>query len=232
MDPLSPLKRIVPAGLKRDIKEWLRRRRFRRAVREFCDHPDGQEYPRELLERLVAAWGNAGWSVQHEYMQAMLHHARRAQGPILECGSGLSTVLMALITRETDTLIRSLEHTPRWAERVRAELASLGLAHAEVVDAPLQERGEYQWYGAAAGALPEGIALVLCDGPPSDTRGGRYGLLPEVHERLAAGCVVLVDDMERADEQAMVERWQREFGGDCQVFGEDKPYAEYRPGGG
>ena len=51
----------------------------------------------------------------------------------------------------------------------------------------------------------------MCDGPPSRTAGGRYGLLPVCASRLARA-TILVDDADRADELAVMKRWETEFG--------------------
>jgi hypothetical protein len=45
----------------------------------------------------------------------------------------------------------------------------------------------------------------VCDGPKGTTRGGRYGLAPVMKDRLAPGCIVLLDDTSREAERAIIE---------------------------
>ena len=65
--------------------------------------------------------------------------------------------------------------------------------------------------------MTSGISLVICDGPPGDTRGGRYGLLPVCASHLADGCVILMDDAERMGEQAAISNWQNQYAVTVQV---------------
>lgn len=155
---------------------------------------------------LITGWGNEGWSADTAYLEAVCSWATHVRGPILECGSGLSTILLGIIAPDRVT---TLEHLPEWQERVQQTAAhySIGI---NVVTAPLINHGEFDWY-----CLPESAAndyeLVICDGPPSATRGGRYGLLPVVKRRLAQDAIILMDDVERPDERDIIERWEKQF---------------------
>jgi hypothetical protein len=84
-----------------------------------------------------------------------------------------------------------------------------------VLTAPLIDYGGFHWY-SFPDSLPEPIELVVCDGPPSATVGGRYGLLPIAGDLLTPKTVILMDDVERSDEQAIIARWNREFGAHCE----------------
>jgi hypothetical protein len=104
----------------------------------------------------------------------------------------------------------SLEHMPEWQSRVNQTLRSLGLPN-RVALAELRSYGEFDWYDLPPD-LSSGIGLVICDGPPSITRGGRYGLLPVCMEHFAPNCTILLDDAEREDERAILSAWQSRFG--------------------
>jgi hypothetical protein len=56
------------------------------------------------------------------------------------------------------------------------------------------------------------IALMICDGPPDKTRGGRYGLVPALAQRLENECVILADDADRPSEQRVLAACAEEFG--------------------
>ena len=68
--------------------------------------------------------------------------------------------------------------------------------------------------------------LIVCDGPPGHTLGGRYGLLPIVGNRLRKGAVILLDDAERSEEQVALRRWAKEAGWEHTIKGDaDNAYA-------
>jgi hypothetical protein len=175
---------------------------------------------------LYYGWGNGDWVVRREFIEALLRRVWQAEGPILECGSGLSTLLVGRVAQRTGNRVWSLEHLPNWAEHVRRALRRYGITSVEVCLAPLRNYGSYTWYSAPREALPRDFALVICDGPPGTTPGGRYGLLPEMRAHLRSGCAILLDDAGRAGEQEVLERWSREAGCAFSTLGLAKPFAQ------
>jgi hypothetical protein len=163
-----------------------------------------------ILRALNIGWDNDGWGADTAYLEAMCRLAQQVRGPILECGSGLSTLLLGIVAPGRVT---SLEHIPEWQRRVEQSAArrSIGV---NIVAAPLVSHGGFDWY-RLPDSLPHNFELVVCDGPPSATRGGRYGLLPVAKRLLAPHALILMDDFERAAEQSIVDRWGSEFGVDC-----------------
>jgi hypothetical protein len=135
---------------------------------------------------------------------------------VVEGGSGISTVVLALAAREhgIDTRIVALEHDPEWAESTRRLLARHGVADlAEVRVAPLGptslEDHSTPWYDESALADLSDVGLVLVDGPPEGTGPrARYPMVPLLRDRLAARCTILVDDTARPGDADVVARWQ------------------------
>jgi len=187
-----------------------RERIFGKAIRRFIKRPVGARLPMFALTDAEYGWGNETWAADEDYLSRLISEAEVASGTILECGSGLSTILLAAIARQTGARLHSLEHNVEWQQRVSATCAAFGLADNTVHYAPLRNYGEFDWY-SVPDALPDDISLVVCDGPPSDTRGGRYGVLPLLASRLASECKVLLDDANRPPEQAILSRWETEF---------------------
>lgn len=177
-----------------------------------------------VIGDLVAGWGN-DWSAQREFLHACLEEAWVAKGPILECGSGLSTLLLGVVAQRRGLAHRVLEHAPEWAARVERELRRYGLGSTQLDVGPLKDYGDFGWYDPQRASLPATFALVVCDGPPGDTKGGRYGLVPVLGERLAPGCVILLDDAGRTQELAIARRWESELGGTLEVLGAIRPHA-------
>lgn len=177
-----------------------------------------------VISDLVYGWGNADWSGQDEYLRECVKHALVSKGPILECGSGLTTVLLGVIAQRVGTKLWSLEHLPTWGERVRQCLRRYGITSVELCTEPLKNYGGFDWYAAPLASMPIDFALVICDGPPSATRGGRYGLVSVMKRSLAPGCIILLDDAEREQEQAVARRWLLELPSGCERRGVRKPY--------
>lgn len=142
---------------------------------------------------------------------------------VVELGAGTSTLLLARLLREQDHggTIVAVEHDERWAVWVNDRIATEGLADtARVVLAPLGPHplgvDGLPWYEeeALAGAL-EGppLDVLVVDGPPAFRPASalaRYPALPAALPSLAADAVVVLDDIVRTGEAAILERWEAE----------------------
>jgi predicted O-methyltransferase YrrM len=219
---------VFPTPLRRLIRKH-RQYVFRRAIRQFSDLPHDATVPTTILSDLIYGWGNIGGSAKHEYIRALLQYARIANGPILECGAGLSTILLGLLAERNDNRVWSLEHNSFWAEKVRSTLKTYDVKSVEMCVADLRDYGPYSWYDLPKDKMPEYFSLVVCDGPPASScggpRGGRYGMLPVMKPYLQPGCVVLLDDAGRVEERNIVARWAEELGVDYRISGSEKPFA-------
>lgn len=219
----TPLLDIARVARER-VRDGHRHLIFNRAMHVFLRDPAAAAADEELLEDLVYGWGNTGWSGKPELLRQCILDAVNAAGPVLECGSGLTTLLVGAAVRIGGNRLWSLEHMPEWAERVSAQLAKFGIDSAHLCVVPLTDMGEYQWYAPPAEVRSLRFRMVVCDGPPSSTTGGRYGLFPVMESCLAEGCIVLLDDAERDDEQAVVRRWCRERHCSSARLGVTKPF--------
>jgi predicted O-methyltransferase YrrM len=139
---------------------------------------------------------------------------RECPGLVVELGSGTSTVWLGYaVTRQGRGRVVSVDHLVSYAEQTRSaiDLHELG-AVSEVRVAHLVETavdGEiYQWYESEVLADLQQIDLLFVDGPPGDTgHDARYPAVPQLLDRLADGALVVLDDVDRDDEQEIVERW-------------------------
>lgn len=137
----------------------------------------------------------------------------RAPAELVECGSGVSTVVLARLLAERGTgALTALEHDAGWAAHVQESLAREGLQGvARVVHAPLDADG---WYAAdGVAALPATIDLLLVDGPPADRpeiAHARHTALGRLADRLAPDATVVLDDVGRTGEQEVLRRWEQE----------------------
>jgi len=164
------------------------------------------------LQRLVHGWGNDAWAARPEFLNAVLEWLPRTSGQILECGSGLSTLLLAAVARSSARRVLSLEHEPAWASFLTERTPEHLKSWVSLSVAPLRAYRGFDWYSIDEQAISGSIGYVICDGPPASTRGGRYGLGPVLGSRLAAGSIILLDDTQRLEERAIVARWCSELG--------------------
>ncbi len=161
-----------------------------------------------------------------ELLRHVIHQVlERKPALIVELGSGISTVIAAYGAEQIGICqIISVDHEARFRDATQALLAAHGLAHrVRLVHAPLVpvQSGDHrsEWYDPTVirAAIQESgaeIGLLLVDGPPGmDHRLARLPAVPQLHDRLAANCVILVDDARRADEQEMVRQWMAQMPG-------------------
>jgi hypothetical protein len=200
----------------RQTKEHLRTTYQRWMLRQHLAAFDrivvaGGRPPQRLLEHLIYAWANEAWSADTELLQSVLDWFPQTSGPVLECGSGLSTLLLASLATAHGRQVRSLEHDAGWAARVNDALPRRSASNLEVIIAPIQRYADFDWYSTAVVNSLSPVGFVLCDGPPGSTRGGRYGLASVLKDTLAPGCIVLLDDSHRPEERSIIERWCQEF---------------------
>lgn len=222
-----PLHLRARRKFQRTVRKPLCKWRFYQSLRRFLKDDRDGKLEDAVLTNLVESWDNVVWSAQQEYLRACLEHASSTPGPILECGSGLSTVLTAIIAKRRKIAYWVLEHDPVFAGPVRHYLGKYQLSEVHYQIGSLVDYGAYEWYDdALLRDAPKDFSLVTCDGPPAETKGGRYGLLPVVRHRMAPGCVILLDDAAREGEQAVARRWEREEGVSHQVRGVIKPYMQ------
>lgn len=166
-----------------------------------------------LTEQLVRNWGNEAWSANSCYLIAMLEWLPRTSGAIVECGSGLSTLVLAVAAALCGRVLYSFEHDEQWAERILQQLPSSARDYVQLNLTPLRSYGDFDWYSLENLPLPDSIGFVVCDGPPGSTRGGRYGLGAVLGSRMAPQCTLLLDDTQRDAERTVLSRWCAELGG-------------------
>lgn len=218
-------KSVVPTTWVHSVKNFRRDFIFRRAMQQFIRDPEQSiAAGSNVLADLIYGWGNESWSADTSYLVCCIKHAQMSGGPILECGSGLSTILLAVIAEKKGIALWTLEHKPEWSARVTEYLKRFRIAIPHIHASPLRNYGEFSWYDPPIKMLPARFELVVCDGPPGATLGGRYGLSPVLGKRLSHGCVVLLDDAERKQERDIADRWSMELNAQYQTVNAAKPY--------
>jgi hypothetical protein len=117
----------------------------------------------DLFDRLHETWGNP-YAATGDLLAACVLLAREAKGPILEYGSGLSTLVMA--AANPDVHLYAIENDLVWVQKLNEHASELGLTNITILPSDVVDG----WYTTEAPDQP--YALCLVDGP-SRRLGGR-----------------------------------------------------------
>jgi hypothetical protein len=167
----------------------------------------------QILSPLIARGGYLPWTTGSMRPAGLVDvcneivHGNRTR--ILECGAGVSTVLLARLLHERERGgITSLEHDPHWATLIQNHLRREHLDQiAHVVHAPLQ--GNPPWY--RTDEMPDEIDLLIVDGPPAFEPGhsaARAPALTRLDAKLVHDAAVILDDIDRPGEQQVIATWE------------------------
>jgi predicted O-methyltransferase YrrM len=157
-----------------------------------------------------------GWAASPDLLLWLVEFVRREQPRVVvECGSGLSTMWIALALREAGHgRVIALEHDETHAAHTRSLLEEHGVAeHAEVRHGWLEKvelpSGTSQpWYHPSSFSDIESIDLLFVDGPPADTAPlARLPAIPLLAERLSPRSVIVLDDLVRSEERTVLAEW-------------------------
>lgn len=135
---------------------------------------------REAIRKVANPFG-----ADMDLLKSVSKMARNTDGPILEIGSGLSTIVMAAASKET---VWCFEHDERYAVSTRHMAHEAGVDNIALVACPLKDG----WYDVAddLAELPERFALALVDGPPR-MFGDRFKFFDVLADRCE---IIIVDD--------------------------------------
>ena len=174
-----------------------------------------------VIKMLSYGWGNAGWSADTDLLQCLARLARNSSGPILETGCGLSTLLFSALLKPGQKLI-SLEHKKTWLDIVQRKLTRLSLDKNCVRWCPLVDFGEFEFYDVKELLGDEPFELMLIDGPPASTRGGRIGATHLFLSHINRETITIFDDMHRATVRFVAEEFARVLNGRLEFVGADR----------
>lgn len=146
----------------------------------------------DLIGEALEASGNLTHVGGADFLIACIEHARKAKLPVLELGTGISTVLMAAAGAE----VHALEESPDWAKRTDAMLEQAGV-DAQIFCTPLT----HGWYKVPA-ELANDYAFLVVDGPEDcHSRFAFIARLPAIPR------TVIFDDMDRPEMAERARQW-------------------------
>ena len=140
---------------------------------------------------------------------------------VIEFGSGISTIYMAMLLRDFEGFIYSIEHNSEWIKVLEGSCKLLGLENVEFIYAPLTNYTDNEvsceWYDKKE--ILKKIRnikfdLVVVDGPPAYTkfsRLNRYPALPFIQDCLNSSFSIYIDDINRKGEKEVVKIWEKNY---------------------
>jgi hypothetical protein len=175
----------------------------------------------EAIDVLTRYWGNRPYAAVAEYLVAIYLLASDAKGPILETGSGVSTLVLGAAAERAGVEHWVLEDDVGWARRVQSALHQAQLSKTFYRYAPLIERdGEIRY--SAPPDMPECFSLVACDGP--EVRFGRGGLF----KLFSDATIVVMDDAQHSHVD-LLRDWAKARGRGVTIMGEERKFALCAP---
>lgn len=143
--------------------------------RQNIDHPEFEQAMMAIkagspvgtdFETIVNRFGNHVYGLPARSLAVCHREAKAAQGDILECGTGLSTIVMGLALAGTDHRVYALEHDLYWLRKTTAWLQRYEVTNVNLIYAPLFPHENGDWYGVRANELPAKFDIAVIDGPP------------------------------------------------------------------
>ncbi len=204
---LKKMGKLIPLPIRKTLLRTHQAYVFKDALKELALMVEKNVKDVKVIKKLIYGWGNQGYSAMTDYLETCVEYAYKTEGNIIECGSGLSTIIVGSIAQKKGVQLISFEHNSFWGCRTATKLKELQLKNVTLAINNLKDYPEYSWYDVDISKLPSPVTLVICDGPPAQTNGGRYGLVPQLGSLLKPGCVILMDDVVRDDEQLVMRKW-------------------------
>jgi predicted O-methyltransferase YrrM len=128
--------------------------------------------------------------------------AKQAKGPILEIGSGLSTIALAAATDQT---VWCVEHDEVWAARTKQMAVEAGTHNIAIWTAPIKGG----WYDTSVmDDAPAKFSLALNDGPPRSL-ASRMPFFAYFGDRADT---IVADDADDSGYRSAIEKWCAQHG--------------------
>jgi hypothetical protein len=140
---------------------------------------------------LADAWGNKPWAATSSYTELVWNIVMDLpdNSTVLECGSGMTTLVLGIAAKHKNLNIITLEHDQTWYERTKKWLdiydIKVNLIKTEIDD-------KTKWYKIGEGDPGWTIDLLVLDGPPRWLGADR---LHPLKQPWAKGSRAIIDDV-------------------------------------
>lgn len=190
-----------------------------------------------LLQGAFAPFGQ--WAMEPVHLFNLLAHIQSTKtNVIVECGAGASTLMIGnLLRQKGQGRIFSLEEDLDWFRFMSRHIDSQDLSsHVTLVHAPLEPcaiNGEslVEWYSTErvneALSSVDHIDVLIVDGPKSMTALSRFPALPVFLPKINSDTLLILDDVNRSQEQTVLSEWQKLCALEIDFHGEAERHQAY-----
>ncbi len=162
------------------------------------------------------------WSMEPEALVDIVNHIQINDCKVIvECGSGVSTILIGnLLKQRNRGQLYALEDDRDWHDFLSGILSKQELnRYVTLVYAPLKpfpgSIANTSWYDTERANLAlntvSSIDLLIVDGPKSVNELSRAPALSFFESRINGSSLIILDDANRSMERGVLDRWQQEF---------------------
>ena len=157
-----------------------------------------------------------GWAASPDFLRLVFNSTKREKPQlVVELGSGSSTIVGGYaIAQNGSGQIISFDHLEQFAAQTREMVSFHELGnHCHVLHAPLKTYqlnggNSWEWYDLESFSPEATIDMIIVDGPPGKLQElSRYPALPLLADWISDEVTIIVDDGDREDEEAMVNKW-------------------------
>ncbi|MDH3640633.1 MAG: hypothetical protein OES38_00945 [Gammaproteobacteria bacterium] len=209
------------------ISAYRRQLRMDRQLRGMFDSlPDGLS--EDQIIELWQTWGDDVSPSRVPYIRTSIVEAARASGPILQCGSGLSSLLIGILCHQAEAPGKNLwilEHDPHWGSVIRSWLAQYEITKAHVISAPAEQFDGFVSYVMDTSRMPGNFSLALCEASsalPSSARG----IVERMGEHFDHRCVILARNAKRPRDLKYLADWAKSRRAPFLIQDAAEPYAK------
>lgn len=179
-----------------------------------------------LVADLYAYWGDPLSQRDERFLRSCLAEAERADGPILQCGTSLGTLLLgAVCDREPskDKQLWCLEADPHWSSLMRSWLTEYKICSAHVIHSRPKLFNDYVWYTLDPARLAKRYALLICDGARASAQGV-IGTLSRVEAKLEDNFVILARNVGNPADLRFIAGWAKNRNAACVVVDKEQGF--------
>ncbi|MFK7913577.1 MAG: hypothetical protein AB8B93_06650 [Pseudomonadales bacterium] len=182
--------------------------RFDRAIRRALTGPAKGSLDGEVINDIFAGMGETSLAADDPFVTTALESAANVEGPVLQCGAGPMTLLLAIAMQRRSQYLWTLEHNTSWAHMLRSTLSRYDIRAGQILNAPAEAFGDHIWYVVDVKHLPRDIGLVVCDGSNVLPNGMR-GVVRRLENHLSHRCVLLVRNTSRPKDLDFASKWAK-----------------------
>lgn len=210
---------LISRKLKSQLVAAERRYHVWRGVRRLRRDLAANHISEEAVAEIWLGWGNPDWSASQPLALHVARELLARKVDVVELGSGLTTLILGVVADHLRTRVLSIDHDRHWGERITRVLRSHQVESVNVIHAPLKDYGEYDWYELPPTVEPSVFGIVVVDGPPGATRGGRRGVNQLLIPHIPSCALVFVDDVGRPAEKELAEQISSHREGTLRICG-------------